>query len=1521
MLRVKWQEQLPKGALGNLASRLLETVPDEDLEGLTLEGLLGRTRWVLDHLEKSDTPQISLINPDLERDGWGSAHSILAVVVPDLPFLVDSLRLEIRRLGHGIHLTQNLVIKTDDPLNPQDGSLATVLIELDRLQDETGQRSLRSAIGSVLKLLSASVADYPAMDQHAKQVSAELSDEPAAFMSWLAKDHFTFLGYANSSGEQLGICRLKEGLTQLTDAGGDTLLFDKAPVRSQIHRAAYMDRVIATTGSGNSRVEHHFLGLYTSRVYQEFSVDIPVVREKIHSVLGGSGFTQGGHNYKQLSQILQVFPRDELLQIDAQELARQAMGVLRLQERQRSRLTLRFDRAGHFATVILYVPRDRYDTALRARIQDMLHEALKAEDIEFNTTFSESVHTRVQFIVRLAEGAVSVTEAELQTRVEQLILSWEEGLAEVLADEHGEVEGQALLKAFGQKLPAGYREDVPAARAVLDIQHLQKLSDDSPLGISLYQDLATQSVHLKLYHLGSPISLSDALPIMEHLGVRVLADQTYGARDRRWYIHDFTLDMGLVEHPLADWREHWQDAFSAAWYGQTESDRFHGLVLSAGLSWRDIAVLRALSSYIKQIGFELSREWMAGTLVSHPALAKELVALFYARHEPGRSATLQTRVLEKLNALIEAVAGLNEDRLMRRFRDLILATDRVNFFQPVGKRDVVSLAFKIAPRRLEDIPKPVPLHEIFVYSARVEGVHLRGGKVARGGLRWSDRLEDYRTEVLGLVKAQQVKNAVIVPEGAKGGFVPKQLSGDRDAIQREAIASYQEFIGSLLSLTDNLVDNQIVAPTHMVRHDEDDPYLVVAADKGTATFSDIANQIAVDAEFWLGDAFASGGSAGYDHKKMGITAKGAWVSVIHHFRESGRDPSIDQFTAVGIGDMSGDVFGNGMLLSDQMQLIAAFNHLHIFVDPTPDPAISFAERKRLFELPRSGWGDYDTSLLSKGGAIFDRSAKSIDLSAQAAKALGVKPGPRTPNELIRQILTAKVDLLWNGGIGTYIKAQDETHVQVGDKANDTIRIDGHEVGASIVGEGGNLGITQLGRVEMALNGVLVNTDFIDNSAGVDCSDHEVNLKILLAQRELAGELTRKQRDRLLESMTDEVSDLVLSNNDHQAGALGIAAYDAKRSGFELARFIQLLTQRGELDPELEGLPSDMAARQAEGKPLSRPELAVLMSTAKNRLKRSLVGLESDPAIATVAEDAFPASLRDSYRSEIEAHRLRPQLVATQMANAMVHYLGIAVTHRLEELSGFGALDVAKAFQVARLCFDLDRRWDQVESLPASVPVELRRQLLLRLSAIIRRVTRWMLRRHGSEIDVQTLVDRYRPGMLELEKGLPSWLTGLPKDHFDRFRTQWTEQGVPDELASYLASAPSLTTGPAVVEAALETQQSVKAVTGLYLAIGDHLGFQRFASCVNGLSVTSSWEARARDGFRDDLDRAYHALAGRITVGRKSPDKLVAEWMEARPDTMAQWQELLEAATDAGDRAYPVMTVAGRELGLLPDANR
>ncbi|QGG80329.1 NAD-glutamate dehydrogenase [Litorivicinus lipolyticus] len=1536
MSRSELSDTFPQSITGELARRLLSVVPDEDVCRLDLPSLLGRAQWI-ERLLASGEHHVQVFNPNAERDGWDSRHTLVAVVLADQPFLVDTVRLEIRRQQHRIHLTQNLVARpvvedgTLSSLDAGEQPHAVMILEIDRIDDLTGQRALASAIQSVLRLLGAAVDDFMGMRDRCRQMAESQDEEGCEFFNWLAQDHFTFLGYEQLSRTSksksgtvetelnLGISRVREGCglgDELSMQQQPGILFTKAPERSKIHRGAYIDLIVITEADGKGAREHRFYGLFTSRVYQEMTLEIPLVRQKIQQVLDASGFARGGHNYKQLSQILQVFPRDELLQIDQPTLSEQALVVLRLQERERTRLMVRVDPLGHFATALLYIPRDRYDTRIRTLIQEMLATELAARDIEFNTTFSESVHTRVQFIIRLSEP-VTLDPSALQARVELLVQSWDEQLRIALADAHGDGKARALLRDYCDYFPAGYREDFDAKRAVLDINHLAGLSAEKPMDLSLFHDLGTQKLHLKLFHFGAPIPLSDALPIMEHLGARVLADQTYASRNRDWYIHDFTLDMRSAA-ALADWRDDWQDAFAATWYQRTESDAFHGLVLSAGLNWREVSVLRALSSYIKQIGFELSREWIAATLVANPVLAKELIALFRARHEPGRADALEARVLESLNGLIEEVAGLNEDRLFRRYRDVIGATLRVNFFQPLADDQSLSLAFKIAPRSIEGVPKPVPLFEIFVYSARVEGVHLRGGSVARGGLRWSDRHEDYRTEVLGLVKAQQVKNSVIVPEGAKGGFVPKQLPrGDREATQREAICAYKEFISGLLALTDNLVENEIVAPPSMRRHDADDPYLVVAADKGTATFSDIANGIAVERGFWLGDAFASGGSAGYDHKGMGITAKGAWVSVIHHFRELGKDPAVDKFTAVGIGDMSGDVFGNGMLLSNQMKLLAAFNHLHIFIDPTPDPQQSFDERTRLFALPRSGWADYDVALISPGGAIFDRTAKSLVLSPEAAKALGLKAGKRTPNELIKELLTSKVDLLWNGGIGTYAKAARESHADVGDKANDAIRVDGAQLGAAIVGEGGNLGLTQLGRVEMALNGCLVNTDFIDNSAGVDCSDHEVNLKILLAQRERAGELTRRQRDRLLESKTDEVSALVLANNDRQAGALGVAASDAPRSQFELMRFIETLEAGGELDPELEGLPRDLTGRG----PLTRPELAVLLATAKNRLKRSLILAVEDDTLAAIAAEAFPPSLRDDYAQEIAEHRLRPQLVATQLANAMVHYLGIAVTHRLEALAATDSVGVAKAFQVARICFDLDRRWGEIESLPASVSVEIRRELLLRLSGLMRRVTRWILRRHGSDYAVADLVERYQGRLNELSGGMRGWLYGKPKTQFERLVERWVAAGVPEAVAEYVAGTPSLTSGPSVVESCLASDQGVHRVTELYLALGERMGLHDFARHVNGLRVQSTWEARARDGFRDDIDRAYQAFSGRLLACDGAPADALDEWVQARPEAVAQWQELIDAIEAAGDNAYPVMAVAGRTLALLPDAER
>ena len=1504
MLREKWREQLPQGSAGDIASRFLEQLSDDDLAQLGFEALIGRAQWA--QAQIADGQKVECLNPEVERDGWGCPHSLLALCLPDQPFLIDTLRLETRRHGRAIHLTQNLVLSPQDPLNPHSKPLAIVLIEFDRLSDKTAVRTFISAIRQVLKVLGAAVEDYESMRTAALAFGDSLAGQEGEFFKWLAQDHFTFLGYCNSEGAHQGIVRIQPNLIEMPQAELAQICFEKAAQRSPIHRNAYMDRIVFSSGG----VEHQFLGLYTARVYQQLATDIPCIRDKISAVLAGSGFTPGGHNYKQLLQILQVFPRDELLQIEESELSLQALAVVRLQERQRSLLTLRLDRLGQFATVLLYVPRERYDTELRVKIQAMLHRKLQAEDIEFNTTFSESVHTRVQFIIRLGKHPVQVTQETLQASAFDLMVSWEEGLAQKLIDSLGAREGGQWAKRFIPQIPAGFREEVDLDRALIDLRHLDELNEDNPLAVSLFQDLAQQTLHLKLYHLGRAIPLSEALPMMEHLGVRVIEDQTYAARDKSWFIHDFRLELPFEHAPLSDWRDMWQQAFLAVWHGQTESDAFNGLVIHGGIPWRDIALLRSLASYIKQIGFELSQPWIAGTLVGHPELSRELVQLFYARHEPGRSATLQTRVLARLDSMIDEVAGLNEDRLFRRYREVIMASDRVNFFQRHGPRAVVSLAFKFAPGRITDIPKPVPLHEIFVYSARVEGVHLRLGNVSRGGLRWSDRLEDYRTEVLGLVKAQQVKNSVIVPEGAKGGFVAKALPLDPDARQAEGVAAYQEFIRGMLSLTDNLKDQTIIPPPDLIRHDTDDPYLVVAADKGTATFSDLANQIAVEADFWMDDAFASGGSAGYDHKQMGITARGAWVSVIHHFRELGKDPSKDAFSMVGIGDMSGDVFGNGLLLSDQALLIGAFNHRHIFVDPTPDPARSFAERKRLFKLPRSSWSDYDREMLSTGGAVFERSAKSVELSVEAAQVLGVAPGARTPNQLIRELLMAEVDLLFNGGIGTYIKSERESHVQVGDKANDAIRIDASEVRAAVIGEGGNLGVTQLGRVEMSANGVLVNTDFIDNSAGVDCSDHEVNLKILLSQPELAGELTRKQRDRLLSSLTDQVASLVLANNDRQAGALAMASFEAQRSAMEAGRLIHWLTAQGELNPQLECIRTD-------SQPLTRPELAVLMATEKNRLKRALVGLDQSPAMAMLAQDAFPPEVRETYADEIKRHRLAPQLVATQMANAMVHFLGVTIPYRLEQLSGASPITIAKAFQVVRVIFKLDQKWDEIETLPSAVTLETRRVLLARLSAMARRTTRWMLRRHGEHIDVDDLIKTYQTGVDELIEAIPAVLRGAPEQHFCAFRDQWTEQGVSPALASFLAATPSLAAAPAVIEAARETQTETRWAADAFMVLGESLGLQSFAHAVNALSVSNAWEARARDGLRDDIDRAYLRLINAIAQFEgDAVDQRIKVWMSKQPEAIKQWNEILMAAVEGDSQSYPLMAVAGRSLAQL-----
>jgi glutamate dehydrogenase len=1561
------QHHAPSDDLSLFTHHFLTSLSERDLEQSRFDDLVGAIRHAYQVFKHTHKPQVELFNPSYEELGWHSDYTICLVHHADIPFVVDTLRIELQRLDIEVHTQANMVLHairdangelqqvSDDDHTASRESL--IWFEIDKITDAERLRLIKSGLQSVLKDLRQVVDDFQALKQRCTTIANQLRavsvadidfDEAAAFADWLNADHFTFLGYEYFEVDRqntlvrdetcaLGLAR-QERMTMGGRANAlrcqyaaqidDVIVFAKAPERTRIHRATYPDvvSILDLDEAGKVVGEHRLIGLYTARVYLNPASDIPLIRSKLNVVQHQSGFPATTHNAKVLQQILQVYPRDELFQSSTQHLCETAVEIVKLHERKRLRFFMNHDRFGFFCSVLLYIPRDLYTTESRIQIQALLLEALDALDANFSTYFSESIFARVQLIFRLKEGAATPDVRTLEEQVSMTVSRWEDLFRQTLESELGEEAANQLDARYRNAFPAGYRETFSPRRAVVDIQRADALKHSDQVTVSLYQNIEADgpSFRLKLFSLGEPIPLSDSLPLIEHLGAWVLAESPYviDAKDRTIWIHDYQLELpGSLD--LGEIREAFQDAFLAAWGGHTESDQFCQLVVLAGLNWRDVALLRALTRYLKQIGFELSQSWMAATLAQYSEIARDLVSLFHARFDPKRkrSTELEAKVVERITQALDQVEGLNQDRLFRRLIETIRATVRTNFFQLTDSEYKAYFSFKLKPERISDVPKPIPAFEIFVYSPQVEGVHLRSGMVARGGLRWSDRAEDYRTEVLGLVKAQQVKNSVIVPVGAKGGFYPKRLPVDqgRDAIQSEAIQCYRIFISGLLDVTDNLVAGDIVHPEQTQIHDTPDPYLVVAADKGTATFSDIANEISESRGFWLGDAFASGGSVGYDHKKMGITARGAWVSVQRHFREMGHDVQSEPFRCVGIGDMSGDVFGNGMLLSEATCLVAAFNHLHIFLDPDPDPKHTFAERARLFEMPRSSWMDYNAELISKGGGIFERAAKQISLSQEMARVLDCPAGDYTPNALLMLILKAPVDLLWNGGIGTYVKATTETHLEVGDKANDAIRVNGCEVRARVIGEGGNLGLTQRGRVEAALHGVRVNTDFIDNAGGVDCSDREVNIKIFLNQMITDGDLTRKQRDQVLASMTDEVSECVLHNNARQAQAVSLSVLHAEESPDDVLRFMQTLGARGALDRELEFLPTDELyhERVHQRQFMTRPELSVLISYAKNELKSAFAipAVAADATLRDKALTAFPASLIQQQQSRLVNHQLVTEIAATQWANELVNLMGISFAWRMQDASGRPLVDVLKAYAVASAIYQFEATWAAIEQASA-LDSETQLMQMRHLHRLVRRATRWLLRNRPLEGSVADETARYQGAMDELLHKGPQWLPEAHAAEIQASAEHLVSQGVETAAATRIHVGRAFNQLIAIAEVAQVSRRKLKEVTALFVEVGERLQLTTFAKLVNQISVSNNWEALAREAFRDDLNATQQRIASVLAAKKGRPDDLVTHLLTQHETDCARWMTTIDQLGATLDVSYPMLSVALRELKTI-----
>lgn len=1568
------------------ARHFYATVPIEDLVDRRLDDLYGATLSIWQFLQNHDpkSPKVRVFNPDFEEHGWQSTHTFVAVLHEDMPFLVDSVRIELNRRGLTVHAIQNAVFAVGRDSQHQLKALASpkdenapeareslIVIEVDRHTDPESLSRIESRLHDVLRDVRTAVGDF---DEMCGQITAAIQElekncppqidpddheEAIAFLEWLLKDNFTFLGYdeyllegnelQRDSNSVLGVFRLdqpryrerirtEEGIDENEDyvLVPQLLSFAKSAHHSRVHRPTYPDYITVDRydDDGNVIGERRFFGLFTSTVYNESPRNIPLLRRKLKAVMDIAGFNPHGHNGKQLLQVLEVYPRDDLFQISTESLASTALGILNIRERRQVRLFIRADVSGKFYSCLVFVPRDVFSTDLRQRIQGMLCDELDAHFGDFNTYLSESVLARIQLILRFNGDTPSQYDLKrLESKVARLARSWRDDLQAAMVEGFGEERANHLIDQFHEAFSASYREDFNARTAVFDVQHLLNLDNGEDLSLSLYRPLEEQAggMNLKLFHRESQIPLSDVLPMMENLGLRVIGERPYdiNAPQQRYWIHDFELEHSREGVNLSEMRDTFSEAFKRIWAGEADNDAFNRLIIGAGLDWREVAMLRGYARYLKQIRFGMSQDYIAATLVNYPTITQGLVELFRLRFDPEHQHSTTDDCVARLNEHLEGVASLNDDQLLRRFMELIQATLRTNYYQKTGGGGFKDyIAYKLEPSKVTGMPKPRPAFEIFVCSPRVEGVHLRGGKVARGGLRWSDRLEDFRTEVLGLVKAQQVKNAVIVPVGAKGGFVCKRMpeNADRETQQKEGIACYQIFIRALLDVTDNLVGGEVVPPQNVVRHDEDDTYLVVAADKGTATFSDIANEISVEYGHWLGDAFASGGANGYDHKKMAITARGAWESVKRHFKNLDVNTQQDLFTVVGIGDMAGDVFGNGMLLSDKIQLVGAFNHLHIFVDPNPDADAAFAERKRLFNLPRSSWEDYSAELISKGGGVFSRSAKSIVITPEMQQAFGIEETRLSPNDLIRAMLKAKVDLIWNGGIGTYVKSSEETDADVGDKANDALRINGAELNCRVVGEGGNLGFTQRGRMEAAANGVRVYTDFIDNAGGVNCSDHEVNIKILIDEVVKRGDMTDKQRNQLLAEMTEEVADLVILDNYRQTQALDLSEILSHHGMGPYRRFISELESAGQIDRELEFLPADdvLKERASSGQGMRLPELSVLISYAKSTLKGDLINSDvpDDLYIHRHLERLFPAVLTERYKDEMYEHRLKREIVATQVANDLVDHMGIVFVRRLMDSTGAGRADIARAYIVARDAFNLPALWAQIEALDNQVPSRVQYSMMLDLMRMIRRATRWFLRMHLG-LSTQDAIEYFRPRLAQLQEGIGELLSGEEQAAWHKRCDELQEAGVPEALASTVAAAPSLYAGLGIIQAARITNEKPQRVAEVFYEIGSRLELPWMIQQVTHLEVRDAWQAQARETFRDDIDRQQLALTTsvlKLEAGSRDTQERVAQWLEQHAELHRRWCRLIDEVRGGSEGGFALFAVAVRELVDLAESD-
>lgn len=1599
-----------KSKLISLTPIFFRTIPIEDFTSRSISDLAGIIMTYFNFMtqRKPHECKLRVFNPDQKIHQWQSTHTIIELSYDDMPFLVDSMRIELDRLGYTLHLIVSaggLKVErnadgdlvdfppTEAPLHH--GNIvheAIAHIEIDRETDPKALTSIQENLYQVLKDVTIVVRDWLKMRDKMQEVIQELEQlnkvstaldhheiqESIAFLKWIVDNRFTFLGFRayelvgtveeGVDIEESAALKLisNSGLGVVSDESSSKiiryfhelppkarkmalsdkiLIIAKTNTKATVHRRSYTDLLVIKrfNQKGEFIGEYRFIGLYTSEAYNTDPQIIPVLRDKISMVLKKSALPTHGHGARALRNILSNLPRDDLFQANIDELYELAMGILNLQERRRIRLFVRKDAYNRYYSCLVYVPRENFNTDLLYKMRDLLCHTFQGEEVTFTTQFFESILARIHFVVRVnPKHHITYHLKEVENQLIEIGRSWYDDLRENLLLYFGEEQGNDLMKRYTRAFPAGYRETFNSQEAIYDIEYIEKLKTPLDLQMSFYRSsdkTLSHNLSFKLFHLDSTVPLSDALPMLENMGLRVIGEQPYEIifqDGSSVWINNFIMEYSSDKQlNVEDYKELFQNAFYKIWRGEVENDGFNRLVLKARLNWHEVCMFRAYAKYLKQTGFRFSQQYIEETLINNADVAMLLVKLFKFLFDPEQANNISPDAIANLeteikNAL-DLVANLDQDRILRRYWEVIKATLRTNFFQYEIINDVpqpkLYLSFKFDSSKIPELPLPLPMYEIFVYSSLFEGVHLRAGKVARGGIRWSDRKEDFRTEVLGLMKAQRVKNALIVPAGAKGGFVLKDASSEGNTIAG-AIECYKKFIYGLLDITDNLAGNKVIHPKDVVRYDENDPYLVVAADKGTATFSDIANSIAKEYHFWLGDAFASGGSTGYDHKKMAITSRGAWESVKHHFQLIGID--IHQpFTVVGIGDMSGDVFGNGMLLSNQIKLIAAFNHMHIFIDPNPDPEISYNERSRLFHLPRSSWEDYNKDLLSPGGGIYKRSAKSIQISPEIQSILKIEQTTLEPNELIKAILKAPVDLLWNGGIGTYVKSSLENDLEVGDRANDAIRINGSELRCHVVGEGGNLGCTQLGRIEYELmNAGKINTDFIDNSAGVDCSDHEVNIKILLNECVNSKEMTEEERNLLLSEMREEVAKLVLQDNYRQVRTITRESIQCFDSLGLYIRYLDDQENSGKINRKIEFLPSKstLLDRKAAGKGLTRPEIAVLMAYNKIIIKEEILSsslLEQDSFDKFIAM-AFPQELNEKFKQQLKTHRLKNEIIATQLSNVIVNEMGIVFVYQMMDETGAQAADVVHAYVVMRELFDMpwllkaiDEIVDKNKNLQLT---KLELEMTLEAMRLTRRGVRWLLRNQGPPYNITETIHNYSAYVNELYKKLPHLLIGSEKEDYEIQMENLIVAGVPKDVALKVASARYIYSALNIVLIATKHKADINHVATIYFILAERLGLSWFREKINAYPVDDRWSVLARSSFKDELDveqRALTICALRwINEDTKNLNASIDQWLKQHQNLLTRWEMVLTQLRNATIIDSAMLTVAIRTLWEL-----